>query len=241
MKNGSFFIPRGQIYPLINTSEMNNSEGLNLYWETDPAVARRILPPPLELAVPEHPLVIGYVCTIREPAFAPWYMEAGLMLACRYRERAGTYFLGLQLAGPGAMMGLCIGRELCGLPKKLAERIVLERVDDCAHAFVEAKGRRILDVEIELGGYNDPVAGHSFGDKAGTQERSACFVFEYQHATAPDGHATFPKMKLINYDNVNDSSQGSYPGIAARSNRRRPSRATPAIARTWSWASAKLP
>ncbi|MDA8382764.1 MAG: hypothetical protein ACYC63_21215 [Armatimonadota bacterium] len=45
MNNGSFFIPHEQIYPFFNPGEMNNEEGLYLCWETDPAVARRILPP----------------------------------------------------------------------------------------------------------------------------------------------------------------------------------------------------
>jgi hypothetical protein len=61
MKNGSFFIPREQIYPFLNPSNMNNAEGLYLCWETDPAVARRVLPPPLELLNPEHPVVMAYV------------------------------------------------------------------------------------------------------------------------------------------------------------------------------------
>ena len=56
MKNGSFFVPREQINAFCNPAAMNAEEGLYLYWQTDPAVARRILPPQLELLDPAHPL-----------------------------------------------------------------------------------------------------------------------------------------------------------------------------------------
>ncbi|MGB7552578.1 MAG: acetoacetate decarboxylase family protein, partial [Chromatiaceae bacterium] len=74
MKNGSYFIPREQIYPFFNPGSMNNEEGLYITWETDATVARRVLPPPLELLFPDHPIVMAYVVNIREPTFAPWYM-----------------------------------------------------------------------------------------------------------------------------------------------------------------------
>jgi hypothetical protein len=49
MKNGSYFIPREQIHTFMNPGAMNNEEGLYIYWETDPAAARRVLPPQLDL------------------------------------------------------------------------------------------------------------------------------------------------------------------------------------------------
>ncbi len=214
MKNGSFFIAREKIYPLFNPGEMNNEEGLYLCWETDPAVARRVLPPPLRLLSPEHPMVMAYVVNIREPTFAPWYMEAGMMLLSSYGETVGTYFLNLQLSGPGAQMGMCIGRELAGLPKKMCERIVVERTDDCARAFIEAKGKRIFDVDVELGAYNDPLAAQVYGGAGpGRQARGPCFLFQYECGRAPDGHMTFPKMYLVNYDSVTDYQSWEPGGI----------------------------
>ncbi len=205
MKNGSFFIPREQIYPFFNPGDMNNEEGLRLCWETDPAVARRVLPPPLELFNPEHPVVMVYVVNIREPTFTPWYMEGGIMLLCSYGEAAGAYFLNLQLSGPGAPTGMCGGREHAGLPKKMCERIVVERTDDCARAFIESKGKRIFDVEVELGTYNDPLAAQLYKDAGpGRQGRGSCLLFQYEYGKAPDGHMTFPKMHLVNYDSVID-------------------------------------
>ncbi len=205
MKNGSFFIPREQIYPFFNPAEMNNEEGLYLCWETDPAVARRVLPPPLELLYPEHAVVSVYVVNIREPTFGPWYMEGGMMLLCRYGETTGGYFLNLQLSGPGAATGMCSGREFSGLPKKMCERIVVERTGDCARAFIEAKGKRIFDLDVELGAYNDPLAAQLYaGAGPGRQTRGSCLLLQYERGMAPDGQVTFPKMSLVNYDSLND-------------------------------------
>lgn len=204
MRNGSYFVPRERIYPFFNPAGMNDEEGLYLSWETDPDVARRVLPPVLDLVDPSHPVVTVYVVNIREPTFAPWYMEGGMYLQCRHGERHGAYFLNLQLSGPGAPMGLSSGRENSGLPKKLCDRIVVERNDDWVHALIEAKGRRIFDAEVEIGAYNDPVMGRlNEGAGPGGQVGASVFLFQYETGVG-DGHLTFPRMSLVNYDSVYD-------------------------------------
>ena len=205
MKNGSYFIPRERIYPFMKNAAMNNEEGLYIYWQTDPATARRVLPMQFELLDPAHPLVFVYVVNIREPTFTPWYMEGGIGLMCRYGETVGLYFLNLQLSGPGAQMGMLSGREFSGLPKKMCERIVVERTDDYASAFIERKGRRIFDIEVELGAYNDPLMEQLYKDVGpGSQQRGSCLLFQYEFDSARDVRTTFPKMHLFNYDSVTD-------------------------------------
>jgi acetoacetate decarboxylase len=202
---GSYFIPREQVHPFFNPFAMRNQEGLYLAWETDAGVARNVLPPIFELLDPDHGLVMAYVANIREPTFAPWYMEGGISLLCRYGETVGVYFLNLQLSGPGAQMGLFGGRELGGLPKKLCERIVVERTGDSARGFIEAKGRRIFDAQIEMGTYNDPVMGQlNSTAKPGGQKRGSALLFTYETSQAPDGRRTFPRMHLIKWDSVID-------------------------------------
>jgi len=204
MKNGSYFVPREKIYSFMNPGAMNSEEGLYVLWETDPAAARRVLPPPLDLLDPAHPIAMVYVVNIREPTFAPWYMEGGLSLLCRYGEMVGAYFLNLQLSGPGAQMGLCSGREFSGLPKKICERIIVERNGDWASALIESKGRRIFSVEAEIGGYNDPVMEVMRKDYGpGYRERGAALLFQYEYGAA-ENHMTFPKMRLVQYDSVTD-------------------------------------
>lgn len=206
MDNGSYFIPREQLHSFMDHTAMNSQEGLAIYWETDPVIARRVLPPPLEPAVPGQALVYAYVVNIREPTFAPWYMEGGIGLMCRYAETMGIYFLNLQVNGPGAQAAMTSGREFSGLPKKLCERIVVERNDNWARAFIERKGRRIFDVEIKLGAYNDPLMDQLCKDvMPGSRQRSSCLLFQcHQPTSAPDGHTIFPRMSLVNYDSAVD-------------------------------------
>ncbi|MFB3765137.1 MAG: acetoacetate decarboxylase family protein [Methanotrichaceae archaeon] len=203
MKNGSYFIERGNLNAFMKGGAMNNEEGLYIFWETDPAVARRILPQQLELADPEHPQVYSYFVNIREPTFAPWYMEAGIgILGAKYKEYSGLYFCNLQLSGPGAQMGLLSGREMSGLPKKMCEKIVVERNDDIAHTVVEAKGRRIFEAEIEIAGRNRPMetgASNSIPSSEGY-----CLLFKYDIGVGPDGCVTLPSAALIGYDSVTD-------------------------------------
>jgi acetoacetate decarboxylase len=191
MKNGSYFVEREKLKAFMKDAAMNEEEGLYIFWETDSKVARRILPPQLELADPEHPVVYSYFVNIREPTFAPWYMEAGIgITGARYKEYSGLYFCNLQLSGPGAQMGCFSGRELSGLPKKLCEKIVVERNDDIAHTVVEAKGRRIFEAEIEIERPNEPPVGESI-----------CFNFKYDKGAGSNG---LPKADLIRYDSVTD-------------------------------------
>jgi len=101
-------------------------------------------------------------------------------------------------------MAQASGREFSGLPKKVCERIVVERNGAIARAFIEAKGKRIFDAQVDVGAYNDPGMKHLALPKAAGQQRGACFLFQYEAGHAPDGHMTFPSMSLVNYDSVTD-------------------------------------
>ena len=206
MKNGSYFIEREKLNAFMKGAAMNEEEGLYIFWETDPKVARQILPPQLELIDPEHPQVYSYFVNIREPTFAPWYMEAGIgILGARYKEHTGLYFCNLQLSGPGAQMGLLSGREMSGLPKKMCEKIVVERNDDIAHAVVEAKGRRIFEAEIEIGSYNEPMMEAGFAELIpGASADGYCFLFKYDIGSGKDDNVILQNATLLGYDSVTD-------------------------------------
>lgn len=151
----SYFVPQEKMAGLMKNVGMNSQEGIYLYGIADPSV-KNLLPPPLELPDPENPLLYLYIVNIREPTFAPWYMEGGLGVLAKYGGHTGVYFFSLMLSGPGASSGMFIGRENCGLPKKLCERIVVERTGEYAHCFIERGGVRLVDVELEVGQYNEP-------------------------------------------------------------------------------------
>jgi acetoacetate decarboxylase len=97
-------------------------------------------------------------------------------------------------------MGMCSGREGSGLPKKVCERIIVERNGEYARALIERKGRRIFDAEIEIGNYNHSMAGQLYNDPEPTKEtRGGCLLFQYDHELASDGHAIFLRIRLVNY------------------------------------------
>lgn len=177
---------------------MNSQDGIFLYGIADPSV-KKFLPPPLELADPENPLLYLYIVNIREPTFGPWYMEGGIGVVAKYGDKSGVYFFNLQLSGPNALMGAFTGREGSGLPKKICEKIVVERTGKVGHCYIERKGVRLVDVELEIGSYNVPeliLGPEGAGEKPGELiVDGGCLLHRYRM----DG-ADFKDMELIFYD-----------------------------------------
>ena len=154
--NREYPIPQEKLKDFMSGGSMNSQYGIQLFAAADPQKARELLPPPLELADPASPMAYAYIVNIREPSFAPWYMEGGVGILAKYKEYTGVYFLGLMVSGPGALMAAFSGRESSGLPKKLCERIVVERTGDEGHCFIERGGVRLIDVKLTIGAYNEP-------------------------------------------------------------------------------------
>lgn len=197
---GSYFIPKEKFEHYMATKGgMFGQEGIYLYGIADPSV-QKLLPPPLELTDTEHPLFYLYIVDIREPTFAPWYMEGGLGVMAKYGGKEGVYFFSLMLSGPGALMGAFSGREGSGLPKKLCERIVVERTDETAHCFIERGGTRLVDVELEIGQYNEPglhfpAEGCEKLDGGLLEEGGGCLLHRYRM-----GETGYEDMTVIFYN-----------------------------------------
>jgi len=196
---GSYFIPEEKLKGLMKAGAMNNQDGIFLYGITDPSV-KELLPPPLEPADPENPMFYLYIVNIREPSFAPWYLEGGIGVIAKYGDKAGVYFFNLLLSGPGALMGAFTGREGSGLPKKLCERIVVERTGDYGHCYMERNGVRLVDVELEIGSYNEPdlkIGMENCGEVKGglLSEGGGCLLHRYRM-----GDKCINDMELIFYD-----------------------------------------
>jgi len=194
----SFYLPTEEVGKFMKDGAMNNQEGIYLYGKADPS-AKKFLPPPLEVPNPDDLMFYLYIVNIREPTFGPWYMEGGIGLMANYGDISGLYFLNLQLCGPGALMGAFSGREGSGLPKKICDKIVVERTGDYGHCYMERGGVRLVEVELEMGSYNVPDM--RFGPE-GANERpgeiiqsGGCFLHRYK-MDAP----TFKDMELIFYD-----------------------------------------
>ncbi len=188
-----------QLSQFMSGASMNRQYGIQVYFELDELKAQALLPPPLKLASPG--LGYLYIVNIREPTFAPWYMEGGIGIMAEHQGVTGLHFLGLQLSGPGALMGMCSGREGSGLPKKLCERIRVERLGNTGHCIIERGGVRLVDVAIEVGAYNDDVMAQVTGalepstPQAPIVADGGCLLFRYRL-----GETGFEDMQITHYD-----------------------------------------
>lgn len=195
----SYFISEEKLGNFMKDGAMNWQYGIQFYGLTNTAKARKMLPPPLETIEQDGETIFyAYVVNIREPTFAPWYMEGGIGIMAKLGDQTGLYFLGLQLSGPGALMGAFSGREGSGLPKKLCDRIVVDRTGDKGHCFIERKGVRLLDIELDIGAYNDP--GFSQPQEGCTREnpiitQGGCLLHKYRMTGKG-----FADMEILFYD-----------------------------------------
>lgn len=198
MENGTV-LTFEQLGKFMSEVSMNHQYGIQVYFELDRARAQALLPPPLKLMEPG--LGYLYIVDIREPTFAPWYMEGGIGIMAEYNGVTGLHFLGLQLSGPGALMGMFTGRDGSGLPKKLCDRIRVERFGNRGHCHIERGGVRLVDVDLDIGAYNDDMMSQIVGPlEASTPDspivsEGGCLLFRYHI-----GALGFERMQISHYD-----------------------------------------
>lgn len=82
-----------------------------------------------------------------ETNFGLSYNEGALFLRAVYKGEPGWYCLAMPVDNDMAMAS---GRELVGLPKKIAEEITLERTDNQVMGRVIRRGVEVLHIEAEL-------------------------------------------------------------------------------------------
>ncbi|SFC21024.1 acetoacetate decarboxylase family protein [Clostridium uliginosum] len=121
-----------------------DAEMLTLYWETKPEIIAKLLPPPLKPA--KRPLVHAFVANYPKTSFAPPYKEAGLFILADYNGELGMYCLSMPITDG---MGMAMGREICGLPKKMSD-ISFEKNDNVLKASVSRHGIEFFNITASL-------------------------------------------------------------------------------------------
>lgn len=177
--------------------KMDNVEGVSLVWATNPETIKKILPPPLQMAAP---LVIAYISNLDGTNYGPGYNEAGVFVPVIYQKSPGAYFVSavLDVNGAGTPMAAFLGRESCGMPKKLVDKISLTRVGDSVKAYVEKDGIRIIDVNMEIGAYNTPDAQAVFGGiQPGAVVPGATYFTKVDLDAEENGALTFSNARLL--------------------------------------------
>jgi acetoacetate decarboxylase len=131
---------RRAINPTFSGAEM-----LVARFRTDRDVVSNILPHPLK--APAEPHAVAFVARYPETNFGCVYNEGALFVPAVYREEEGLYCLAMPVDDDMAMAG---GRERLGFPKKMADRITLDRDGDRVVGSVIRKGTEILRLEATV-------------------------------------------------------------------------------------------
>ena len=126
-------------------AEFVNAEMLSATYVTDENAAREIIPKPL--LPTKTPLATVFVARYPETNFGCVYNEGALFLHCEYKKERGLYCLSMPVDDDMAMVG---GREQFGYPKKMADKITLEKTENRVVGSVIRKKEEILRIECEL-------------------------------------------------------------------------------------------
>lgn len=94
-------------------------------------------------------------------------------------------------------MGTFGGREIAGIPKKVADQIYIKRTGDYVRAYIERKGVRFIDCEVNNGKYNNAAAASVFGDvEAGLEVLLRGFFYKYDVNKNEEGKVEFSDGRL---------------------------------------------
>ena len=120
-------------------------------FRTKAEAVKRVLPPPLE---PDS-MSIGtaYVAEFHRTNFGVTYNEAALFISAQHKGEVGSYCLSMPVTNDMAMIG---GREVYGFPKKIAEKITVERKGNKVTGVCVRKGIPIITINVDLAGPADP-------------------------------------------------------------------------------------
>jgi acetoacetate decarboxylase len=176
-------------------SEFPGAEMLLAWFETDPAVVERILPNGLS-ALPDG-RGAAFVAHYPETNFDCVYNEGALFVECERHGERGLYCLAMPVDDDMAMIG---GREFLGYPKKMAERIALEREGDHVVGSVTRRGTEILRIECDLEGPLSPRDVDGLGKAVTDDEGRAAHrvvSFLYKYFPGPDGRGMDYVPRLI--------------------------------------------
>jgi acetoacetate decarboxylase len=182
-----------------------DAEMLTAYWETDPEVVARILPPPLEPAA--RPLVSAFVANYPRTNFCPAYKEAALFVLADFEGELGNYCLSMPISD-GMAMGL--GREVYGFPKKMAE-IELTKNGNLVEGSVSRHGIEFFSLTGTLDGRLNADDGQQIlTDSYG----AGLPIFNFKYSKSPDGSGFDLSPRLLKQGATLDNTVSERGGVA---------------------------
>ncbi len=123
-------------------------------YETDPAIARAVVPRPLEPTGAEVALTVSHVAIHITPEFTFEIGSAIFGVRVTYDNVPGTYLITMPMTTEAAVVG---GRETFGEPKKIAD-IEFKQEGKTASGVVSRMGIPYIEVQATLGDERGPRA-----------------------------------------------------------------------------------
>lgn len=175
-------------------TEFVGAEILTVRFRTDPEVVASVLPRPLK--APAEPVGTAFVARYPETNFGVRYNEGALFLDATYKGERGSYCLAMPVDDDTAMIA---GREVFGYPKKIADRITLQRSGDHVVGSVVRKEVEILRIEGDLTRAWEPT-GSTWWREGQDLEGRPCLVgtsWLFKHFPAADNRMFETAPRLI--------------------------------------------
>ncbi len=180
------------------TADFYNAEMLTVFWETQPEIIEKLLPPPLKPA--EHPLAMAFVADYPATNFDCIYKESALFISAEYNGEEGSYCLSMPVTSDIAMAG---GREVFGFPKKMAD-IEFKKKGSIVSGWTARRGVRYMEIKATLTGqFNDPAAQDLIVN-AGMEDDGSMRAtsYNFKHFPAPEGGIMDYDPRLVKQETV---------------------------------------
>lgn len=175
---------------------------LNTVWETKPEIIAKLLPSPLK-PVKNKPLVSTFIANYPKTSFAPPYKEAGLFILAECDGVIGRYCLAMPITDG---MAMAMGREICGLPKKIAN-IEFKVKDGKVEGKINRNGIEFFKISADISGnLNESGKVEEFAEAIAP-------MYNIAYSKSPDGCGYLLSPTLIRQklsaDNITENKLGS--------------------------------
>jgi acetoacetate decarboxylase len=170
---------------LYHLSDFMNAEMLMAIFRTNMDVIKEIIPRPL--LPTKEALCTAFIARYPETNFGCTYNEGALFVSCQYKGEKGFYCLSMPVDDDTAMVG---GREQFGFPKKMADKITLEKKDNSIIGSVVRKKVEILRIEGHLGNETSEDFFNYLGKITTDWDGTPCYrvlSFLFKFFLNPDG------------------------------------------------------
>ncbi len=191
----SFLVSKEDVKNFFNVPRLNMQQGICFAYSAPPEIIKKLVPPPLEAVAP---VIIGYIQHFGGTSFGGPYLESVISTPCKYKNDVGRYAYGLLLHGHGTEGGTILGSNCCGIPKKRADFMELNRIGDLVTAKVVRHGVTLLECNIKLGEYNVQEASDFLRTPVpGSVNEGINFYHKFNMTQTGNGNCIFSDVNLV--------------------------------------------